>query len=96
LRPLVHLGERSYEVYLTHMFAVFAFFDLFVGMGKSMWAVPGLFVVTIVVAALLGHLVASLYSEPINRRLRSRWGENRLGTAMDTQSSVLPEGRLAV
>jgi peptidoglycan/LPS O-acetylase OafA/YrhL len=96
LRPLLHLGERSYEVYLTHMFAVFAFFDLFVAMGKPMWAVPGLFVVTIVVAALLGHLVASLYSEPMNRRLRSRWGENRLGTVMDTDSSVPPEGRLAV
>jgi hypothetical protein len=46
------------------MFVVLACFDLFVAMGKPMWAVPGLFIVTIVVAALLGHLVASLYFAP--------------------------------
>jgi peptidoglycan/LPS O-acetylase OafA/YrhL len=96
LKPLVNLGQRSYEVYLTHMFVVFAFFDLFVAMGKPMWAVAVLFIATVVVAALLGHLVASLYSEPMNRKLRSRWGENRLGTVLDTPGAVPPEGRLAV
>jgi peptidoglycan/LPS O-acetylase OafA/YrhL len=95
LRPLLHLGQRGYEVYLTHMFVVFAFFDLFVAMGKPMWAVAILFIATVMVAALLGHLVASLYSETMNRKLRSRWGENRLGTVMDTESPVPPEGRLA-
>src|ERR1700678_4021335 len=34
--PLLKLGQRSYEVYLTHMFVVFAFFDLLVSMGKSL------------------------------------------------------------
>jgi peptidoglycan/LPS O-acetylase OafA/YrhL len=80
--PLLKLGQRSYEVYLTHMFVVFAFFDLFVKMDKPMWAVPGLFIVTIVVSALLGDLVANLYSEPINRFLRTRSGERRLGSAL--------------
>jgi peptidoglycan/LPS O-acetylase OafA/YrhL len=95
LSPLVNLGQRSYEVYLTHMFVVFAFFDLFVAMGRPMRAVPLLFIATVVVAAFLGHLVARLYSEPMNRKLRSRWGENRLGTVVETERSV-PASRPAI
>jgi peptidoglycan/LPS O-acetylase OafA/YrhL len=72
LRPLAMLGERSYEVYLTHMFVVFAFFDLFMSAGKPMRAVPLLFVTVILVSGGLGALVASLYSEPLNRLLRKR------------------------
>jgi peptidoglycan/LPS O-acetylase OafA/YrhL len=96
LGPLRKLGQHSYEVYLTHMFVVFAFFDLFVAIGKPMWAVPIVFVAAIVVAALLGHLVASFYSEPMNRKLRARWGQNRLGTVVEPFSETPPEGRLAV
>ena len=73
LRPLAQLGRRSYEVYLTHMFVVFAFFDLFVLAGKPMIAVPLLFLAVIVVSALFGEAVARFYSEPLNHMIRSRW-----------------------
>jgi peptidoglycan/LPS O-acetylase OafA/YrhL len=73
LRPLAQLGQRSYEVYLTHMFVVFAFFHLFLLAGKPMFAVPLLFLVVIVVSALFGEIVARLYSEPLNHLIRSRW-----------------------
>ena len=73
LGPLLRLGERSYEVYLTHMFVVFGAFGLFVRAGKPMWAVPALFVGAIVVAGLLGEVVARFYSEPLNRLIRERW-----------------------
>lgn len=92
--PLLNLGQRSYEVYLTHMFVVFAFFNLFFTMGKPMWAVPVLFVVTIVTAGLLGDLVARFYSEPMNRWLRTRWGERGLGSVIQTESAVPRENRL--
>jgi len=71
--PLLRLGERSYEVYLTHMFVVFGAFGLFVKAGKPMWAVPVLFVGVIVAAGLLGEVVARFYSEPLNRLIRERW-----------------------
>ena len=90
LLPLVKLGQRSYEVYLTHMFVVFAFFNLFVSLGKSPRAVPILFVAVIIVSSLLGIMVARSYSEPMNRVLRKRWGDgpNRLGSVTDAENAV--------
>jgi peptidoglycan/LPS O-acetylase OafA/YrhL len=72
LKPLLMAGQRSYEVYLTHMFVVFAFFDWFVARGKPMAAVPALFVVVIGAAVALGDSVSRFYSEPMNRYLRAR------------------------
>lgn len=83
-RPLVKLGQRSYEVYLTHMFLVFAIFELFMMGGKPMRAVPVLFIAVIFASGLSGELVARFYSEPLNRRLREHWGDgsDRLGSAV--------------
>ena len=86
--PLLRLGERSYEVYLTHMFVVFVAFGLFVRAGKPMWSVPALFIGTIVVAGLLGEVTARFYSEPLNRAIRERWqGEKEVAG-----NSQMPEG----
>jgi len=71
LHPLLAYGQRSYEVYLTHMFIVFACFDLFVRLGKPLRLVPLLFITVILMAGILGDTVARLYSEPMNRRLRA-------------------------
>jgi len=71
LAPLLKIGEYSYEIYLTHMFVVFVLFDLFVRAGKPMWLVALLFLAVTLLSSVLGALVASFYSEPMNRRLRS-------------------------
>lgn len=68
--PLLRIGQYSYEIYLTHMFVVFAFFSLFLRLGRPMRLVPVLFVGTILVAGALGAFVAACYSEPMNRLLR--------------------------
>lgn len=73
-RPLLAYGRRSYEVYLTHMFVVFALFNLFVMAGHPMHLVPILFLAVIVVSGVLGELVARFYSEPANRWLRNCFG----------------------
>jgi peptidoglycan/LPS O-acetylase OafA/YrhL len=70
LSPLLKIGQYSYEIYLTHMFVVFAAFSLFVSAGQPMHQVPVLFGVVILLSGVLGWLVASVYSEPMNRRLR--------------------------
>jgi peptidoglycan/LPS O-acetylase OafA/YrhL len=81
VRPLVWLGQRSYEVYLTHMFVVLGLLNIFVAAGKPPGGVPLFFVGTVIVSGILGALVARFYSEPMNRLLRKRWGRN---TAVQT------------
>lgn len=75
LKPLIQLGQRSYEVYLTHVFVVFAFFGIFMSYGHPAGAVLPLFLLTTLVAAIAGDLVGRYFSEPVNRALRRRWGE---------------------
>lgn len=77
IAPLVRLGRRSYEVYLTHMFVVFTLFNLFVSTGEPLRAVPVLFISVILIAGLLGELVARFYSDPMNRLLRRRLRDAR-------------------
>ena len=96
--PLLKLGQRSYEVYLTHMFVVFTFFRIFLAHGKLLRDVPILFISVILVAGILGELVARFYSEPVNRLLRARWGDgpNKLGSVMESRNAAQTENRLAV
>lgn len=91
LTPLLRLGQYSYEVYLTHMFVVFTFFGLFLYLDKPMRLVPFLFLVTILVAAGLGALVASCYSEPINRILRRPAKSAVSSPALGPQTIVVNE-----
>ena len=82
LEPFLLLGRRSYEIYLTHMFIVFALLHIFLAAGKPMAGVPLYFAGTILLSAIMGEIVARFYSEPMNRRLRRRFGDgaDRLGS----------------
>jgi peptidoglycan/LPS O-acetylase OafA/YrhL len=73
LKPVLALGRRSYEVYLTHMFVVFALFHIFLFAGHPTAGIPPLFLAVIILSALLGDLVARAFSEPLNRLIRSGW-----------------------
>jgi peptidoglycan/LPS O-acetylase OafA/YrhL len=89
LAPLLKLGQRSYEVYLTHMFVVFALFWVFVSAGKPLPGVPVLFLTVIIISGLLGDALARFYSEPMNRNLRDRWGDGpgRLGSIIEAKNT---------
>ncbi|MGA2851153.1 MAG: acyltransferase [Terracidiphilus sp.] len=86
LKPLLILGQRSYEIYLTHMFAVLALFAAFVHFGKPLQGVPLLFISAIIAAGALGWLVSILYAEPMNRLIR-----RRTGTGKATLGAATPE-----
>lgn len=65
-------GRLSYEIYLTHMFVVFALVAWFRSAGADMrngfcWYLP-----IVALCWLLGALVARWYSEPCDRALRRR------------------------
>jgi len=89
--PLLLAGQRSYEVYLTHMFVVVGGFALFARAGKPVVAAPVLFVLVIAAAMLLGEVVARFYSEPMNRWLRGRWGDGaaRMGSVVEAAPVAL-------
>jgi peptidoglycan/LPS O-acetylase OafA/YrhL len=91
LTPILSLGRHSYEIYLTHMFVLLILFDRFVALGKPLVLVAPLFVVAIPCAGLFGALVAHLYSEPLNRRLRTLFGDSpqRLGSVLDPTTKPL-------
>ena len=95
LRLLVNLGQYSYEVYLTHMFVVFTLFSLFLHQGKPMRLVPVFFALTILISGLLGAMIAHLYSEPMNRYLRSRSRTGRAAVrnqqAIETKAIPIPQ-----
>jgi peptidoglycan/LPS O-acetylase OafA/YrhL len=93
LGPLLTLGQRSYEIYLTHMFVVFAFFNLFVFGGKAVSSVPFLFLATLPCAAVLGDVVARFYSEPLNWLLRRHWrGKAALESLVRARAELKPTG----
>ena len=89
LQPLLKLGQYSYEVYLSHMFVVFALFSLFLDKGKPMRLVPVFFALTILISGLLGAVIARLYSEPMNRYLRT--GSTTGRTTMRNQQAIEPK-----
>ena len=70
--PFITAGRRSYEIYLTHMFVIFALFGVFKSAGRPLGAVPMLFIGVIVISGLLGAFVARVFSEPMNCLLRLR------------------------
>ena len=90
ISPLLTLGRRSYEVYLTHMFVVFALFGLYKSSGLSLGAAPVLFISVILISGLLGEMVARFYSEPMNRLIRRRLGDGpeRLGSVIRTDAAA--------
>ena len=85
LAPLLRAGQRSYEIYLTHMFVVVLLAAAFAATGHAMWAVPAFFIAALACSGVVGELVARWYSEPMNRRLRGRWGDGarRLGSVVE-------------
>ena len=70
------IGRCSYEIYLTHMFVVFASFGVFraiFGKAAPQAVYPVSYVIMLVLSVLLGHVVSRWYSEPANRALRERF-----------------------
>lgn len=73
LNWLRHMGIYSYEIYLTHMFVIlfgvriFNYWKL-----EEQWLVPYC-TVLIVLCHLMGKLVFTYFSEPLNQRLRKSY-----------------------
>ena len=65
------IGRSSYEIYLFHMFVILGFTRLFRAMNPQPMTIPLWYAAMLLFSILIGSLVARLYSEPLNRRLRA-------------------------
>ena len=76
LRWLQSFGRLSYEIYLTHMFVVYAVVHLYTASGSALlhgylWYLPA-----VLLSWLIGALVARFVSNPCERAIRA-WGAVR-------------------
>jgi peptidoglycan/LPS O-acetylase OafA/YrhL len=66
-------GRLSYEIYLTHMFVVFALVALFKSLDSPMHAGAWFYLPLLVGCWILGWVFARLWTQPCERWLRGRW-----------------------
>ena len=90
LKPLLRLGRHSYEVYLTHEFVVLGCFAIYTRFGMPLRAAWPMFAVVVLLAGIMGEVVARGYSEPMNALLRQRTGESaaRAGSVVEERTAV--------
>ena len=70
--PLRWFGRNSYEIYLTHAFIVITFSLTVFNKQQSDFHIIVLYLITIILSGLVGKGVATCFSEPMNRWIRSR------------------------
>jgi predicted peptidase len=85
------IGRCSYEIYLTHMFVVYAFFVAFqalFGPDVPMQAIyPASYTLVLAASVLLGYAVSRWFSEPANQALRTRLaGRSRRNRLVSVQT----------
>jgi peptidoglycan/LPS O-acetylase OafA/YrhL len=81
------VGRSSYEIYLVHMIVILALMDVFKRLKPAMSTIPLWYLAMLLLSLLVGYGISRYYSEPLNRRLRTRdqW------THDDVKDSPAPE-----
>lgn len=70
--PLRWFGRNSYEVYLTHMMAIFALLPMATRFDPAGRLAPISYGAMIAFSGFLGAAIARYFSEPMNRKLRAK------------------------
>lgn len=76
------VGRCSYEIYLTHMLVILGLMPLITASNPGSLSIAAWYVALLISSVALGWVVHHLYSEPLNRALRSR----RVGSITDRAS----------
>ncbi|MGO4123329.1 acyltransferase family protein [Inquilinus sp. YAF38] len=85
--PLRWFGRNSYEVYLTHMLVLTPLAPLFAATGQAPNTAPFWFIGLLALSGLAGAIVARLWSEPLNRAIRSRFAGPELSSTRQTPAA---------
>lgn len=65
-------GRNSYEIYLTHSFVVLLAASALYRPGQPTWLIAIEYLLVVLSSGLLGQLIASYYSDPLNLYLREK------------------------
>jgi peptidoglycan/LPS O-acetylase OafA/YrhL len=68
------IGRCSYEIYLFHMLIVLGLIAIVRHVPSAQRTFPLWYVAMLAGSILLGYLIAQVYSEPLNRRIRAASG----------------------
>src|SRR5579883_304281 len=68
-------GKNSYEIYLTHVLVIFSISCLFFTFKVSANLIPICYGCILFLSGLLGFIIATYFSEPINQFLRTKFVE---------------------
>jgi len=74
-------GRNSYEIYLTHSFIVLFAASVFYRSNQTTRLIALEYLIIIVCSGILGQIIATYYSEPLNRYIRKRVKEEKLATS---------------
>lgn len=83
LEPIRWFGRHSYEVYLSHDFAIIAVFTLAADVHRG--PIVAWIGAALALSAALGFICARFFSEPLNRALRNRPPRGRASAAAPAQ-----------
>jgi peptidoglycan/LPS O-acetylase OafA/YrhL len=86
--PIRWFGRNSYEVYLTHAFVFLWGIQIFTAADARVVWTPFFYLCLLVLSGLLGAVVAKLYSEPLNRRLRAFFGKKATATSFQATAAA--------
>jgi peptidoglycan/LPS O-acetylase OafA/YrhL len=84
------VGRGSHEIYLFHMFVVFALIDAFELLQPSIAGIPLWYLSMLLLSIGCGYVIFSLYSEPLNKRFRTLglWNRPKRSSAPRSKSST--------
>lgn len=88
LEPIRWFGRHSYEVYLSHEFAVIAVLTVFAAIHRG--PIIAWMLAVLALSAVLGFLLARLFSEPMNRALRGGARQAGLSPAVVREGGPSP------
>jgi peptidoglycan/LPS O-acetylase OafA/YrhL len=74
MAPFRWLGRNSYEIYLTHSFIIILLASFLFNAKQSTSIIIILYAITIILSGILGQLISTYFSEPLNRFIRSKTG----------------------
>lgn len=71
-KPIQWFGRNSYEIYLTHGMIITLVVNVIYQANQPLWLTTIEYLMIVLAAGMLGHLISSKYSEPLNQYLRNK------------------------